>query len=49
VEPVPFLAVLDEMREIQIGEDEVVIHFDNTGDHVLRTIQRSGARYPSSQ
>ena len=38
VEPVPFLAILDEMREIQIGEDEVVIHFDNTGDHVIRTI-----------
>jgi hypothetical protein len=38
VEPVPFLAILDEMREIQIGEDEVVLHFDNTGDHVVRTV-----------
>ena len=38
VEPVPFLAVLDEMREIRIGDDEVVMHFDNTGDHVIRTI-----------
>jgi hypothetical protein len=46
VEPVPFLAVLDEMREIQIGEDEVVIHFDNTGDHVLRTIHM-GAEHPA--
>src|SRR5688572_231073 len=35
VEPVPFLAVLDEMRTIEIGEDEVVMHFDNTGDHVV--------------
>jgi hypothetical protein len=41
VEPVPFLAVLDEMREIAIGEDEVVLHFDNTGDHVMRTIHMS--------
>lgn len=38
VEPVPFLAVLDEMREIRIAEDEVVMHFDNSGDHVVRTI-----------
>jgi hypothetical protein len=38
VEPIPFLAVLDEMREIEIGEDEVIMHFDNTGDHVTRTI-----------
>ena len=38
VEPVPFLAVLDELRTIEIDEDEVVLHFDNTGDHVIRTI-----------
>jgi hypothetical protein len=46
VEPVPFLAILDEMREIQIGEDEVVIHFDNTGDHVYRTIHMA-AEHPA--
>ncbi|HEX6994969.1 MAG TPA: DUF6152 family protein [Gammaproteobacteria bacterium] len=38
VEPVPFLAVLDEMRSIEIGEDAVVLHFDNSGDHVYRTV-----------
>ena len=38
VEPIPFLAVIDEMRTIEIGEDEVIMHFDNTGDHVIRTI-----------
>src|SRR5690606_16829317 len=38
VEPIPFLAVLDEMREITIGENEVVLHFDNSGDHVIRTV-----------
>ena len=46
VEPVPFLAVLDEMREIEIGEDEVVLHFDNTGDHVVRTVHM-GAEHPA--
>jgi hypothetical protein len=38
VEPIPFIAVLDELRTIEIGEDEVVMHFDNTGDRVTRTI-----------
>ena len=38
VEPAPVLAILDEMRTIEIGDDEVVIHFDNSGDHVVRTI-----------
>src|SRR5678815_2532461 len=39
VEPIPFLAVLDEMRSIEIGKDEVVMHFDNSGDHVVRRIR----------
>src|SRR5262245_18016783 len=34
VEPVPFLAVLDEMRSIEIRKHEVVLHFENSGDHV---------------
>jgi len=38
VEPVPFIAVLDELRTIEIGKDAVVMRFDNTGDHVVRTI-----------
>lgn len=46
VEPVPFLAILDEMRSIEIGEDEVVMHFDNSGDHVVRTIHMN-AEHPA--
>lgn len=38
VEPIPFLAALDEMRSIEVRDDSVVMHFDNSGDHVLRTI-----------
>jgi hypothetical protein len=38
VEPIPFLAVLDEMRTIEIGADQIVLHFDNSGDHVVRTV-----------
>jgi hypothetical protein len=38
VEPIPFLAVLDELRTIEIGENEVILRFDNSGDHVVRTV-----------
>jgi hypothetical protein len=46
VEPTPFLAVLDELRAIEIGEDEVLMHFENTGDNVVRTIHM-GAEHPA--
>jgi hypothetical protein len=46
VEPIPFLAVLDEMRTIELGADEVVMHFDNSGDHVVRTIYMN-AEHPA--
>jgi hypothetical protein len=46
VEPVPFLAVLDELRSIKLGKDEVVIHFENSGDNVIRTI-RMNAKHPA--
>jgi hypothetical protein len=46
VEPTPFLAILDELREITIGEDEVLMHFENTGDNVVRTIHM-GAEHPA--
>jgi hypothetical protein len=38
VEPIPFLAVLDELRTIELGKEKVVLRFDNTGDHVERDI-----------
>jgi Family of unknown function (DUF6152) len=38
VEPIPFLAVLDELRTIEVGKNKVVMKFDNTGDHVDRII-----------
>jgi hypothetical protein len=47
VEPVPFLAVLDELRTIEIKKDEVVINFDNTGDRVDRVI-RMNAQHPAN-
>jgi hypothetical protein len=43
VEPIPFLSVLDELRTIEVGKDEVVLRFDNTGDHVVRTVHMASA------
>jgi hypothetical protein len=49
VEPTPFLVVLDELRTIEIGDDEVVMRFDNTGDHVVRTVHMDAAHPPDVQ
>jgi Family of unknown function (DUF6152) len=46
VEPTPFLAVLDELRTIEIGKDEVVMRFDNSGDKVERIIHMT-ANHPA--
>ena len=43
VEPIPFLAVLDELRTIELGDKEVVMRFDNSGDHVERIIHMAAA------
>jgi Family of unknown function (DUF6152) len=43
VEPAPFGAILDELRTIDVGKDEVVMKFDNTGDHFDRIIHMTAA------
>jgi hypothetical protein len=45
-EPTPVLSIFDEMRSIELGDDEVVLHFDNTGEHVIRTVHM-GAAHPA--
>jgi hypothetical protein len=42
-EPAPVLSILDELRTIEVGEDEVLLRFDNTGDHVVRTVHMVAA------
>lgn len=37
-DPAPFLSILDEVREIEVDEDQIVLRFDNTGDRVTRVI-----------
>jgi hypothetical protein len=47
VEPVPFIAVLDELRTIEVGKDQIVMNFDNTGDRVDRIIHMT-AKHPDN-
>jgi hypothetical protein len=46
-EPTPVLSILDELRTIDIGENEVVLRFDNTGDHVDRIVHM-GTEHPAN-
>ena len=43
VEPTPFLAILDELRTIEVGKDQVVMRFDNSGDRVDRIIHMTAS------
>ena len=42
----PVLSVFDELRTIELGKDEVVLRFDNTGDHGERVVHMTAA-HPS--
>jgi hypothetical protein len=46
VEPIPFISVLDELRTIEVGKEQVVMRFDNTGDKVERVIHMN-ATHPA--
>ena len=46
-EPTPVLSILDELRTIELGDKEVVLRFDNTGDHVDRIVHM-GAQHPAN-
>src|SRR5688572_12922600 len=46
-EPTPVLSILNELRTIDVGKDEVVLRFDNTGDQVVRTVHL-GAQHPAN-
>jgi hypothetical protein len=46
-EPTPVLSILDELRTIEVGDKEVVLKFDNTGDHVDRIVHMN-AQHPAN-
>ncbi|MEO8467066.1 MAG: DUF6152 family protein [Gammaproteobacteria bacterium] len=46
-EPVPVIAILDELRTIEVKKNEVVMELDNTGDNVERAIPLT-AKHPAN-
>jgi len=46
-EPTPVLSILDELRTIDVGDKEVVLKFDNTGDQIERVVHM-GAQHPAN-
>lgn len=46
-EPTPVLSILDELRTIEVGQTQVMLRFDNTGDHVDRVVQLN-AQHPAN-
>ena len=47
LDPPPVLSVFDELRTIALGDKEVVLRFDNTGDHGERVVHMN-ATHPAS-
>jgi hypothetical protein len=43
----PVLSVFDELRTIELGDDQIVMQFDNTGDKSTRTIHMT-ATHPAN-
>lgn len=47
VEPIPFVAILDELRTIEVNKDTVIFHFDNSGDKADRIVHLNQAQHPA--
>jgi hypothetical protein len=47
VEPIPFQAILNEVRAIDVSEKEIVFRFDNSGDIGVRVVHM-GATHPAN-
>jgi hypothetical protein len=47
IEPVPFLAVINEMRAIEVNDDTVVFHFNNSGDKAERVVHLDQSQHPA--
>ena len=45
----PVLSIFDELRTIEVGKAEIVLKFDNTGDHGARVVHMTGAHPASVQ
>lgn len=47
VEPIPFVAILDELRSIEMNDDTIVFHFNNSGDAADRVVHMDQQAHPA--
>jgi hypothetical protein len=47
LEPVPFLTLINEMRQIVVNDDSVVFRFDNSGDAAQRLVRLDLEQHPT--
>jgi hypothetical protein len=48
IEPVPFLAAINELREIEVGKTSVKLRFDNSGDKAVREVHLDQKQHPAN-
>lgn len=48
IEPIPFLAAINELRSIEVTANSVKFHFDNSGDEALREVHLDQKQHPAA-
>jgi Family of unknown function (DUF6152) len=48
IEPIPFLATINELRMIDVGASSVKFRFDNSGDEAVREVHLDQKQHPAS-
>ncbi len=47
IEPIPFLAAINELRTIDVGTNRVLFRFDNSGDDAVREVRLDQKQHPA--
>jgi hypothetical protein len=47
IEPIPFLAAINELRAIEVGASSVKFRFDNSGDRAVREVHLNQKQHPA--
>lgn len=47
IEPIPFLAVINELRVIEVAANRVLFRFDNSGDKAVREVRLDQKQHPA--
>lgn len=47
IEPIPFIATINELRSIEVSASSVKFHFDNSGDVAVREVRLDQKQHPA--